>query len=109
MPSRYEAMSYVMLEGAAAGKPIIATDIGGARTVIEDGENGFILPNSDDTSLLAKTMAKAAAPETFEELAAFARSRKHRFTLDVMLDQTETLYEQVATKRRVSAILQPAE
>lgn len=92
MPSRYEAMSYVMLEGAAAGKPIIATDIGGARTVIEDGRNGFILPNSDDTSLLAKTMVKAAVPETFEALSAAAEHLKDRFTLDVMLDQTEALY-----------------
>ncbi|WP_429808642.1 glycosyltransferase family 4 protein [Ensifer sp. B1-9] len=109
MPSRYEAMSYVMLEGAAAGKPIIATDIGGARTVIEDGQNGFILPNSDDTSLLAKTMVKAAAAEIFEKLSAVARSRKQRFTLDVMLDQTETLYKRTAIRRRVPAILQPAE
>ena len=109
MPSRYEAMSYVMLEGAAAGKPIIATDIGGARTVIEDGQNGFILPNSDDTSLLAKTMVKAAAAETFEKLSAVARSRKQRFTLDVMLDQTETLYKRTVIRRRVPAILQPAE
>jgi glycosyltransferase involved in cell wall biosynthesis len=81
MPSRYEAMSYVMLEGAAAGKAIIATDIGGARTVIEDGRNGYILPNSDDTSALAKTMIQAADPEPFKALSASAENLKDRFTL----------------------------
>lgn len=109
MPSRYEAMSYVMLEGAAAGKPIIATDIGGARTVIEDGHNGFILPNSDDTSLLAKTMIRAAEPATFKALSAAAEALKQRFTLDVMLGQTEALYRKVSTKKQAEAILQPAE
>ncbi|MDK1489140.1 glycosyltransferase [Sinorhizobium sp. 7-81] len=63
MPSRYEAMSYVMLEAAAAGRPIIISDVGGAKTVINNGENGFIIPNSDDVSQLAKTMVAAATSE----------------------------------------------
>lgn len=109
MPSRYEAMSYVMLEGAAAGKPIITTDIGGARTVVEDGRNGFILPNSDDTSLLAQTMIKAAQPETFKTLSAAAINLKDRFTLDVMLDRTEALYGKIAVGAQTQAMLQAAE
>ncbi len=101
MPSRYEAMSYVMLEGAAAGKPIIATDIGGARTVIENGRNGFIVPNTDDVSELAKTMVAAAAPDAFCSLAAAADRLKARFTLDAMLDRTEMLYWKLAQRPRV--------
>ncbi|CAN7505322.1 glycosyltransferase [Ensifer adhaerens] len=106
MPSRYEAMSYVMLEGAAAGKAIIATDIGGARTVIEDGRNGYILPNSDDTSALAKTMIQAADPEPFKALSASAENLKDRFTLAVMLDRTEALYQKAASKRQTVDLLQ---
>ncbi|HEV7321541.1 MAG TPA: glycosyltransferase family 4 protein [Ensifer sp.] len=108
MPSRYEAMSYVMLEGAAAGKPIIATDIGGARTIIEDGHNGFILPNSDDTSLLARTMVRAAEAKTFDALSAAAETLKARFTLPVMLDQTEALYRRVSAKKQAEIAFQPA-
>ncbi|KSV81256.1 glycosyltransferase [Ensifer sp. ENS08] len=106
MPSRYEAMSYVMLEGAAAGKAIIATDIGGARTVIEDDRNGYILPNSDDTSALTKTMIQAAEPETFKALSASAENLKDRFTLAVMLDRTEALYQKAASKRQTVDLLQ---
>ncbi len=105
MPSRYEAMSYVMLEGAAAGKPIIASDIGGARTVIEHGGNGFIVKNSDDVSELSKTMIAAAAPETFARLASVADRLKTRFTLDTMLDRTEMLYWKLAERRRVSTMV----
>lgn len=100
MPSRYEAMSYVMLEGAAAGKPIIASDIGGARTVIEHGRNGFIVDNSDDISELAKTMIAAAEPGTFGQLSTAADRLKQRFTLDTMLDRTEMLYWKLAERRR---------
>lgn len=100
MPSRYEAMSYVMLEAAAAGKPIIISDVGGAKTVIDNGVNGFIIPNSDDVSQLTKTMIAAANPESYRALLKAAEIRKDRFTLDVMLDQTEALYRCLATRAR---------
>ncbi|NRP71017.1 hypothetical protein ILFOPFJJ_01899 [Ensifer psoraleae] len=48
-----------MLE-AAAGRSIIISDVGGAKTVVDNGENGLIIPNSDDVSQLAKTMIAAA-------------------------------------------------
>ena len=48
MPSRYEAMSYVMLEAAAAGLPMILTAVGGASTVLTHAENGFLVANSDN-------------------------------------------------------------
>ncbi|MDK1376266.1 MULTISPECIES: glycosyltransferase family 4 protein [unclassified Sinorhizobium] len=100
MPSRYEAMSYVMLEAAAAGRPIIIADVGGARTVIHNGENGFIIPNSDDVSQLTKTMIAAASPESYPALLKAAEVHKDRFTLDVMLDRTEELYRRLAARQR---------
>ncbi len=99
MPSRYEAMSYVMLEAAAAGKPIISTDIGGARTVIEDGINGFIVPNSDDIAGLSAAMVKTAKPQTHAALHTAAMARKDDYTLAVMIDRTEALYQEMAAKR----------
>ncbi|OJF92529.1 glycosyltransferase family 4 protein [Pararhizobium antarcticum] len=98
MPSRYEAMSYVMLEAAAAGKPIISTDIGGARTVIADGMNGLIVPNTDDITRLSAAMATAAQPETFIALQAAATARKGDYSLAVMIDKTESLYRKIAQR-----------
>ncbi len=100
MPSRYEAMSYVMLEAAAAARPIIISDVGGARTAVDNGQNGFIVTNSDDISDLAKAMISAAEPGIHAKLAAAAHARKDRFTLERMLDQTEVVYRGLATRRR---------
>lgn len=100
MPSRYEAMSYVMLEAAAAARPIIISDVGGARTAVDSTQNGFIVANSDDISDLARAMISAAQPEVHEKLAAAAHARKDRFTLERMLDETEVVYRELAKRRR---------
>ncbi len=41
-PSYHEGMSNVLLEGAAMGKPLIASNIPGCREVIDEGVNGFV-------------------------------------------------------------------
>ncbi|WKL27162.1 glycosyltransferase family 4 protein [Sinorhizobium meliloti] len=100
MPSRYEAMSYVMLEAAAAGRPIIISDVGGAGTAVDHGENGYIVPNSEDVSPLARAMIAAADPDMFRRLAGAAAARRDRFTLKRMLDETEEVYRRMAAQRR---------
>jgi glycosyltransferase involved in cell wall biosynthesis len=92
MPSRYEAMSYVMLEAAAAGKPLLLTDVGGARTVLEHGKNGYIVPNSDDPEALAAAMARLADPARLASFSAEARRRKNNYTLAGMAHATEKIY-----------------
>jgi glycosyltransferase involved in cell wall biosynthesis len=92
MPSRYEAMSYVMLEAAAGGKPLLLTDVGGARTVIEPGRNGYIVANSDDPSELAMTMRRFADPKLLRNFTTEARQRKDGYTLAGMADATEEIY-----------------
>jgi glycosyltransferase involved in cell wall biosynthesis len=92
MPSRYEAMSYVMLEAAAGGKPLLLTDVGGARTVIEPGKNGYIVANSDDPSELAEAMTRFADSKLLRSFTAEARRRKDGYTLAGMADATEEIY-----------------
>lgn len=41
-PSYHEGMSNVLLEGAAMGKPLIASNIPGCKEIIDDGKNGFL-------------------------------------------------------------------
>ncbi|ASW06131.1 glycosyltransferase family 4 protein [Rhizobium sp. 11515TR] len=92
MPSRYEAMSYVMLEAAAAGKPLLLADVGGARTVLEHGKNGYIVPNSDNPEALAAAMARLGDPTLLANFTAEARRRKDEYTLAGMADATEKIY-----------------
>lgn len=100
MTSRYEAMSYVMLEGAAAGLPLILTDVGGTSNVLDHDVNGLVVPNSDDTAPLAAAMARLADPATRTRLAAAASERSDRYGVDAMVDQTLGLYRQALANGR---------
>lgn len=96
MPSRYEAMSYVMLEAAAAGKPIISTDVGGASTAIDRNKSGLIVANDGDTDKLANAMIESADPARYRAMVAAAQARMSDFSMEKMIDKTEALYRQLA-------------
>jgi glycosyltransferase involved in cell wall biosynthesis len=67
-PSLTEAFCQVLLEAAICGKPIVTTDIGGARDVIEDRLTGVIVPPSDSAAL-------AAGLDAVLQLSAYERAR----------------------------------
>ena len=98
MPSRYEAMSYVMLEAAAAGKPLVLTDVGGAGTVLEHGVNGLLVPNQDDPEPLSAALAALATPGTLVRMAANATARAGRYGLDAMIEQTLGVYRELTRR-----------
>lgn len=92
VPSRYEAMSYAMLEAAAAGKPLILSDVGGASTVLKDGENGILVQNTDDPAHLAEAMLRLGDPACFARYAAAAHARSRDYSLERMIGETEAIY-----------------
>lgn len=51
MPSMWEGLSLAMLEAMAAGLPMIATDVGGARDVLGEGLRGMLAPAGDAEAL----------------------------------------------------------
>jgi len=99
MPSRYEAMSYVMLEAAATGKPIVSTDVGGASTAIDKDKSGLIVPNDGDSAKLANAMVESADPTRYRQLSEAALSRMENFSMAQMIDKTEAVYRRLAAAR----------
>lgn len=49
--SRYEGLPLSIIEAMCAGLPIVATDVGGVRELVEDGVNGFLVPAGDHVAL----------------------------------------------------------
>lgn len=105
MPSRYEAMSYVMLEAAAAAKPMILTKVGGSTNVVDDGANGVLVPNQDDPSALADAMLAFLDSDRRAGFEAEAARRRERYALDTMVDRTLSVYwDLVRSKVPISRI-----
>jgi glycosyltransferase involved in cell wall biosynthesis len=92
-----EAFGRVPPEAAAMGRPVIATDHGGARETVLAGQSGILVPPGDATAL-AEALADLLGREP-EELAAMgAKGRAHvsrRYTAERMCTETLVLYREL--------------
>jgi glycosyltransferase involved in cell wall biosynthesis len=57
LPSKGEGLPAVLLEAAASGRPIVATDIPGCRGIVTEGRNGLLVPPNDPAAL-AEALAR---------------------------------------------------
>ncbi|MFD1982637.1 glycosyltransferase family 4 protein [Mesorhizobium newzealandense] len=90
VPSRAEAMPYIVLETLAAGKPMIATSVGGIPEIFGTGSPALIRP---DPVELADRMRQALAdPAAYGRLMPDEASLKARFGADVMAANIEKAY-----------------
>ena len=71
LPSRAEALSNALLEYMAAGRPIVATDVGGNKELIAHGKNGLLTPVEDPIAL-AKAVCDLLRNHAQAERLAFA-------------------------------------
>jgi len=54
LPSFYEGMGRVVLEAMAAGKPVVATRVGGLTELVEDQVSGYLIPPGDVNALVKR-------------------------------------------------------
>jgi glycosyltransferase involved in cell wall biosynthesis len=92
LPSRAESLPYLVLEAAAAGVPLIATNVGGIPEIFE-GEADRLLPPGDARALAAAMRAAIAAVDQMTAEAMLRRMRaKQKFSLAAMAGRTEDIY-----------------
>jgi glycosyltransferase involved in cell wall biosynthesis len=94
LPSEAEAMPNALLEAMAAGLPVVATDVGGSREVIEDGISGLLVRPRDSEAMAAGIIRILQNPPLAAELARAGQERvRTRFSLDRLITQFEWLYQ----------------
>ena len=95
--SRSEGLPTVMMEAGAAGIPVVATDVGGTRDVVEDGATGLLVPPEDPQALAAAVVQLLGSPERRRAMGLNARaSILRRFSLDRQAQLTADLYCRLA-------------
>ena len=91
-PSRWEGMPNTLLEAMASGRPIIASDVDGIRELIQNNEQGWLVPPENPVSLI---LAIIHVLEHKDEMLKFAHSARKRaencFSVGKMLDKWEAV------------------
>jgi len=99
LPSLWEGLPLVLIEAAARGKPIAATDVEGVREIVRDGETGLLVPSRDPAALAAAVIRLLADPALAGRLTGRAKAEiPPRFTLERMVASYAALYDELADK-----------
>jgi glycosyltransferase involved in cell wall biosynthesis len=91
-----EGLSGAVRESMAVGRPVVATDVGGNRELVIDGETGLLVPPGDPEALAAAIASILDDPALAARLAdAGARFVREHLTTARMVEDTEALYERL--------------
>jgi glycosyltransferase involved in cell wall biosynthesis len=93
LPSINEGTPVSAIEALAAGRPVVATRVGGVPDVVREGEDGFLVEPGDVDALAERLARLAADPELRERLGAAGRARVvPRYSVERLVDDIDLLY-----------------
>jgi glycosyltransferase involved in cell wall biosynthesis len=100
LPSRREGLPLSLLEAAACGRAMIASDVPGCREIVVHGQTGLLFP-VDDAAALADAMARLVAdPQLRARCATAARKLVvERFAAEIIGRQTVGLYRRALEQK----------
>jgi len=94
IPSNWEGLPLVLLEGMACGLAIVASNLGGIREVIQDGINGLLFPMGNGKELASKIIYLIKNPEAATEMGRISREKAvSHFSLIKNIQSYLELYE----------------
>jgi glycosyltransferase involved in cell wall biosynthesis len=97
LPSRREGLPLSLLEAAACGRPMIATDVPGCREVVRDGETGLLVPLDNSARLADAIHELASDPARRAHMGAAARARVERdFSVRIISEQITAIYRELS-------------
>jgi glycosyltransferase involved in cell wall biosynthesis len=100
LSSRAEGFSNAILEDMAAGRPVVATDVGGAREAIVDEETGYLVDPGDDAAMARRILHILEFPSLGRMFGEQGRARVERlFSCAAQRTSVERLYERLLAER----------
>ena len=106
LPSSWEGLSLALLEAMGAGRPVVATAVGGNGEVVTDGQTGLLVPSGDTAALAAALVRLGSDPPERERIgAAAAAEARDRFSIERHVAEIAALYRQGLAERGRRAAL----
>lgn len=95
LPSLNEGMSNAMLEALATGLPIIATDTGGSKELIEEGKNGYMIKMKDSQDIAEKIEKLINNSELKKKMGEYSRKKALELSWKNVAEKYCQLYKKV--------------
>jgi len=100
-----EGLPKALVEAAAAGRPIIASDVTGCREVVRDGVEGLLVPRGDIDAAARALVRLAGDADLRARLGAAANARfRERFTEEAVIRTMTALYAELRKMDGVPAV-----
>jgi glycosyltransferase involved in cell wall biosynthesis len=105
LASLHEGLPNTVLEAMAAGVPVVATAVGGAKELVIEGETGYLAPPADADTLARRISWALAHEEERMRFAASAReSVRSNYGMSRMVSEVERLYDQLVPEKERSGV-----
>src|SRR5690606_17021602 len=96
LPSRLEGLPLSLLEALAAGRPVVASSIGGIVDVVRDGIEALLVPPDDPAALADAVRRVLHEPALADAIAHAGRMRvKTEFSAEGMARSVASIYDEV--------------
>jgi glycosyltransferase involved in cell wall biosynthesis len=95
VPSTFESFSLVALEAMAAGKPVIASNVGGLPGLVEDGVTGYLFSPDDPRELADKIKQLIKNEPLQRKMGKSGREKAEHFNWSNIAKETISTYEKV--------------
>jgi len=94
--SQWEGMPNVIMEAMAAGKPVVATAVGGTPELVVPGETGLLVPPQDPEALALACQQMLENPARALAMGQAGRRRiENFFSIEKMVRDTENIYQRL--------------
>jgi glycosyltransferase involved in cell wall biosynthesis len=104
LSSKAEGFSNAILEYMAAARPVVVTDVGGAREAVEEGETGYLVRAGDDETMAARVITLLSERERARRMGERGqRVIEQKFSCEAQLKNTLNLYQELLAKARPAA------
>jgi glycosyltransferase involved in cell wall biosynthesis len=101
LTSLNEGTPVSLIEAMAAGRPVVATNVGGVKDIVKDGMSGYLVESGNAEEFNKRLLELIKDSEKRRKFGEYGRNMvKERFSKERLIKDTEKLYNKLLDKRR---------